>query len=127
LPSSCAKLRKARRSSGPMLAIRQLFGTFVDNLFGSRRWLELENSLRRQLNIALRPVSHHLRLRGSDRALLVWMTWLWPNLLDLARVVQLTRTCHGIEQGFGPTGAGNLALGQGGPELAVGCAGSSDG
>jgi hypothetical protein len=24
----------------------------------------------------------------SDRALLVWMTWLWPSLLGLSRVVQ---------------------------------------
>src|SRR5499427_10454876 len=110
-----------------MLAIRQLFGTFVDNLFGSRRWLELENSLRRQLNIALRPVSHHLRLRGSDRALLVWMTWLWPSCSICLASFSLTRSCDGIEQGFGRTGAGNLAPGQGGPELAVSCASSSDG
>ena len=26
---------------------------------------------------------HRLQLRGSDRALLVWMTWLWPSLLGL--------------------------------------------
>src|SRR5215470_7564424 len=72
-----------------MLAILQLLGTFVANLFRSRRQLEVENLfLRHQLNIALRRVPHHLRLRGSDRALLVWMTWLWPSLLDLSRVVQ---------------------------------------
>src|SRR5215813_6949223 len=66
-----------------MLAILQLLGTFVANLFRSRRWLEVENLfLRHQLNIALRRVPHHRRLRGSDRALLVWMTWLWPSLLD---------------------------------------------
>jgi hypothetical protein len=29
-----------------------------------------------------------LVLRGSDRALLVWMTQLWPSLLGAARVVQ---------------------------------------
>src|SRR5215467_5516911 len=72
-----------------MLAILQLLGTFVANLFRSRRQLEVENLfLRHQLNIALRRVPHHRRLRGSDRALLVWMTWLWPSLLDLSRVVQ---------------------------------------
>src|SRR5262245_13782901 len=66
-----------------------LFGTFVANLFRSRRQLEVENLfLRHQLNIALRRAPHHLRLHGSDRALLVWMTWLWPSLLDLSRVVQ---------------------------------------
>jgi hypothetical protein len=31
---------------------------------------------------------HRLRLRGSDRALMVCMTWLWPGLLGLSRVVQ---------------------------------------
>ena len=34
--------------------------------------------LRRQLNIALRRAPPRLRLHGSDRALLVWMTKLWP-------------------------------------------------
>src|SRR6266536_5998512 len=61
-----------------MLAILYLLGTFVANLFTSRRRLEVENLfLRHQLNIALRRTPHRLRLRGSDRALLVWMTWLW--------------------------------------------------
>src|ERR1700674_4125010 len=56
--------------------------------FKSRRRLELENLfLRHQLNIALRRAPH-LRLRGGDRALLVSMTWLWPSLLGLSRVVQ---------------------------------------
>jgi hypothetical protein len=65
-----------------------LLGTFVANLFKSQRPLELENLfLRHQLNIALRRAPH-LRLRGGDRALLVWMTWLWPSLLGLSRVVQ---------------------------------------
>jgi transposase InsO family protein len=63
--------------------------TFVDNLFKSQRRLEVENLfLRHQLNIALRHAPQRLRLRGSDRALLAWMTWLWPRLLGLARVVQ---------------------------------------
>jgi hypothetical protein len=57
-------------------------------LFKSQRPLELENLfLRHQLNIALRRAPH-LRLRGGDRALLVWMTWLWPSLLGSSRVVQ---------------------------------------
>ena len=34
-----------------------------------------------------RPLQR-LRLQGSDRALMVWMTRLWPSLLALARVVQ---------------------------------------
>ena len=158
-----------------MLAILHLLGTFVVNLFRSRRRLEVENLflrhqlnialrrapvvpknrirtdsrdeaesahppgrclrssiclgclsstgsghgaglkvenlfLRHQLNIALRRAPHRLRLHGSDGAVMVWMTRVWPSLLGLSRVVSLTRSCGGIEQGFGPIGAGNLAL-----------------
>jgi len=31
---------------------------------------------------------HRLWLRGSDRALLVWMTWRWSSLLGMSRIVQ---------------------------------------
>ncbi len=59
------------------------------DLFKPRRRLEAENLfLRHQLSIALRRAPPRLRLRGSDRALLVWMTRLWPNLLGAAKVVQ---------------------------------------
>ena len=72
-----------------MLALLHLFGVLVANRFKSRRRLEIENLyLRHQLNIAMRRTAHCLRLRGADRALLVWMTWLWPSLLGLSRVVQ---------------------------------------
>jgi hypothetical protein len=72
-----------------MLAFLQLLGMFVADLFRPRRQLEVENLfLRHQLNIALRGAPHRPRIRGSDRALLVWMTWLWPSLLGLSRVVQ---------------------------------------
>jgi transposase InsO family protein len=72
-----------------MLAILHLLGTLVVSLFKSRRRLEVENLfLRHQLNIALRRAPQHVRLRGSDRAFLAWMTWLWPSLLNLACVVQ---------------------------------------
>jgi transposase InsO family protein len=68
-----------------MFGILHLIGAF----FKSPRRLEVENLfLRHQLNIAMRRAPHHLRLRGSDRALLAWMTWVWPSLLSLAQVVQ---------------------------------------
>jgi hypothetical protein len=58
-----------------MLAILRLLMTFAANLFRSRRQLEVENLfLRHQLTIALRRVPHRLRLHGSDRAVLVWLT-----------------------------------------------------
>ena len=72
-----------------MPAILHLLGTLVANVFGSRRRLEVENLfLRYQLNIALRRGPQRLRLSGSDRAMLVWMTSLWPSLLGLSRVVR---------------------------------------
>ena len=72
-----------------MIAIVHLLGMYVADLFKSRRRLEVENLfLRHQLNIVLRRTPQRLRLRGGDRALLVWMTRRWPSLLGLARVVQ---------------------------------------
>ena len=88
-PRRFARSGRIRASSDAMLATLHLLGTFVANLFKSRRQLEIENLfLRHQLNIALRLAPHRLRLRGRERALLVWMTWLWPSLLGLSRVVQ---------------------------------------
>jgi hypothetical protein len=84
-----------------MLAILYLLGPFVANLFTSRRRLEVENLfLRHQLNIALRRTPHRLRLRGSDRALLVWMTWLWPSLLGLSHIVQPATILRWHRAGF---------------------------
>ena len=64
-----------------MFAILHALGMFVADLFKSRSRLEAENLfLRHQLTIAMRRAPPRLRLRGSDRALLIWMTRLWPNL-----------------------------------------------
>jgi hypothetical protein len=72
-----------------MFTLMQLFVALVSNRFKSPRRLEIENLyLRHQLNIALRQTRHRFRLKGADRALLVWMTWLWPSMLSLSRVVQ---------------------------------------
>jgi hypothetical protein len=55
-----------------MFAILLALGMFVADLLKSRSRLEAENLfLRHQLNIALRRTPPRLRLRGSDRALLV--------------------------------------------------------
>ena len=72
-----------------MFAILHALGMFVADMFKSRFRLEAESLfLRHQLNIALRRAPPRLRLRGSDRALLIWMTRFWPGLLDMAQVVQ---------------------------------------
>jgi hypothetical protein len=72
-----------------MIAIVHLLGMYVADLFKSRQRLEVESLFpRHQLNIVLRRTPQRLRLRGGDRALLIWMTRRWPSLLGLARVVQ---------------------------------------
>ena len=72
-----------------MLAILRLLAAFIADLFKSRRRLEAEILfLRHQLNIALRQRPTRLPLRGSDRALLVWMTRLWPSLLGMVQIVE---------------------------------------
>ena len=72
-----------------MLVILHSLGMFVADLFKSRWRLEAENLfLRHQLSIASRRAPPRLRLCGSDRALLVWMTRLWPGLLGVVNVVQ---------------------------------------
>ena len=72
-----------------MLAILYALGMFVADLFKSHCRLEAENLfLRHQLTLALRRKRPRIRLRGSDRALLVWMIQLWPSLLDAVQVVQ---------------------------------------
>ena len=84
-----------------MFAIIYLLGTFIADLLKSRRRLEVENLfLRHQLNIILRRPPQRLRLRGSDRALMVWMTRLWPSLLALARVVQPATILRWHRAGF---------------------------
>jgi hypothetical protein len=67
-----------------MFAILHVLWIFVVDIFKSRRRLEAENLfLHHQLNIALRRAPPRLRLYGSDRAFLVWMTRIWPGLLDI--------------------------------------------
>src|SRR5262249_15897932 len=70
-----------------MLAILQLLGTFVANLFKPRHRLEVENLFLASAQYCREACANRLRLRGSDRALLVRMTWLWPSLLGLSSVV----------------------------------------
>ena len=72
-----------------MFAILHALGMLVADLFKSRCRLEAENLfLRHQLVIALRRAPRRLRLRRSDRALLIWMTKLWPSLIGATQVVQ---------------------------------------
>src|SRR5262245_38610737 len=72
-----------------MFAIIYLLAAFIADLFKPPRRLEVENLfLRQQLNIALRRAPRRVPLRAADRALMVWMTTMWPSLLGLSRVVR---------------------------------------
>ena len=63
--------------------------------------LEAENLvLRHQLNLALRQKPFRIRLRVTDRALLVWMVRLWPNLLDAVQLVQPETILRWYRAGF---------------------------
>jgi transposase InsO family protein len=84
-----------------MTAILLTLWLFVVDLFKSRSRLEAENLfLRHQLNIALRRVPSRVRPSGSDRALVVLMTMLWPSLVGLARVVQPETILRWHRSGF---------------------------
>ena len=70
-----------------MFAILYALGIFIADLFKSRSRLEAENVfLRHQLKCVGGP--SRLLLRGSDRALLVWIVRLWASLLGAIQVVQ---------------------------------------
>jgi transposase InsO family protein len=84
-----------------MFAILDALGMFVVDLFKSRSRLEAENLLlRHQLNIALRRVPPRFRLRGGDRALLIWMTRLRPSLIGAVQVVQPETVLRWHRAGF---------------------------
>src|SRR5437868_3714572 len=105
-----------------MFAILRSLGMFVADLFKSQCGLEVENLfLRHQLSVALRRAPPRLRLRGSDRALLVWMTQLWPSLLGAAQWLNRRPSCGGIARAGKLSGAGNPESGQGARRSIVAC------
>jgi hypothetical protein len=84
-----------------MFAIVHALGMFAADLFKSRSRLEVENLLlRHQLSIGLRQAPPRPRLRAGDRALLVWMTRLWPSLRDAVQVVQPETVLRWHRAGF---------------------------
>lgn len=84
-----------------MPPILHALAIFVSDLFKSRRRLEAENLfLRHQLNVALRHAPTRFRVRNIDRLLLVWMVWLWPNLLGVVQVVKPETVLRWHRAGF---------------------------
>src|SRR5262245_30219467 len=110
-----------------MFAILHSLGMFGVDLFKPRRRLEVENLfLRHQLSIALRRAPPRLRLRGRDRALLVWLTRLWPSLLGAAHSFNRRLSFAGIVRVLRRSGAGNRGSGQDDQRSIESCAISSD-
>src|SRR4029453_8711343 len=84
-----------------MFAILYALGMFLGDLFKSRSRLKADNLLlRHQLNVALGQAAPRFRLRGSDRALFVWMIRLWPSLLGAIQVVQPETVLRWHRAGF---------------------------
>jgi hypothetical protein len=111
-----------------MFAILHALGVFVADLFKSRSRLEAENLfLRHQIHIALRHAPPRLRLRGVDRALLVWMTRLWPGLLGAAQVAQPETILRWHRMGFKAFWRWKSRKRAGRPKIDCGCAISFNG
>jgi hypothetical protein len=84
-----------------MFAVLSAIAIAVANWFKSRQRLEAENVLlRHQLNIALRRAPAHLRLSGFDRAILMWMVRLWPELAETVQVVRPETVMRWCRAGF---------------------------
>ena len=77
--------------------------------------------LRHQLIIALRREPPRPRLRGGDRALLVWITRIFSGLLDLAQVVKLEIILRWHRAGFKVFWHWNPEIGQGGRRSIAAC------
>jgi hypothetical protein len=98
-----------------MLAILYALATFVADLCKSRSRLEAENLfLRYQLNLALQQKPPRIRLRGSDRALPVWMVDCGRACLTQSRSFSPRQFFGGIALELGASGGGNLGIGRGG-------------
>jgi hypothetical protein len=109
-----------------MLAVLYSLGMLFIDLFKSRRRLEAENLLlRHQLSIALRRAPPRLRLSGCDRALLVWMTRLWPSLLGMVQVVEPETILRWHVRASRRSGAGSRGRGQGDQRSIGSCESSS--
>jgi hypothetical protein len=85
-----------------MFAILHGLGMLLADLFKSRSRLEAEIILlQHQLNIALRHAPPRVRLHGGgDRALMVWIVRVWPNLIDTIRVVKAETILRWHRAGF---------------------------
>jgi hypothetical protein len=105
-----------------MFAILRVLGKLVAGLFKSRCRVEAENFfLRHQLTIASRQAKSRLRLRGLDRALLIWITRFSQICLMRRRWFSRRPSCVGTALAFAPSNGGSHEIGQGGRKSIVAC------
>src|SRR6266581_8409830 len=110
-----------------MFALLHSLAMVIIAFFKSPRRLEAENLfLRHQLSIALRRAPPRLQVRGSDRALLVWMTRRWPTLLGAAQVVQPETILRWHRAGFTAFWRRKSRKRVGRPKIVVACEISSN-
>jgi hypothetical protein len=69
-----------------MFAVLHALVMLAADMFKSQLSFELKTCLSITNLTSLRRAPPRLRLRDSDRALLVWITRIWPSLLDLTQV-----------------------------------------
>src|SRR5712691_7083518 len=106
-----------------MLAVLHSLGMFIFDLFKPRRRLEAENLfLRHQLNIALRRAPSRLRIDGSDRALIIWMTCSGRVWFVKCKWRNRKRSFGGTAQASRRSGGGSPEGGQGGRRSIGACA-----
>ncbi len=80
-----------------MLGFLQLLGTFVANLFRSRRRLEVENLFLRHQQ---QRTPRRLHLRWVDRALFIWLYRRFPRILDAITIVRPETVVRWHRMGF---------------------------
>ena len=86
----------------------------VAALFKSKSRLEAENAaLRQQLIVLRRKVRGRVQLTGADRLFFVLLYRCFPSILKVITIVRPETLVRWLE-GFAATGAGSLALSEGG-------------
>lgn len=84
-----------------MIAIMSALWWILGLRLKSRARIEAENlTLRHQLNVVCRSAPRRVRLRISDRFLLVWLYRLWPSVLDSMVIVRPDTVVRWHRRGF---------------------------
>ena len=84
-----------------MIGILRALWWTIGSRFKSRERLEAENlALRHQVTVLRRSAPERLRLRSSDRCLLVWLYRLWPGVVNSIVIVKPDTVLRWHRRGF---------------------------